>query len=180
MWNAIALDGQRKRIWISVLHHRLNKRLCLQQFVPSHLPVDDVQRIRPGLVGGDESPQRVPKQPERLCRFMMRVGAALLFPVICLRKQSPYQFAEHCYGIIGQLLCELDELGDDSRPTARNIEIGDKPSRCNVSFANHLVPAFRLNPILKLGIDLQGADEGKSLHQSDQVITDRRIGGRPS
>jgi hypothetical protein len=110
----------------------------------------------------------------------MRVGVALLFPVVCLRKQSPYQFAEHCYGIIGQLLYASDELGDDSRPTARDIEIGDKPSRCNVSFANHLVPAFRMNPILMLGIDLQGPDERKSLHQSAQVVTAWRIGGRPN
>jgi len=54
---------------------------------------------------------------------------------------------------------------------ARDIEIGDKPSRCNFSFANHLVPAFRMNPILKLGIDLQGADEGKSLDQSDPEVS---------
>jgi hypothetical protein len=77
----------------------------------------------------------------------MRVGAALPFPIVCMRTQSPYQFAEHCYGVIGQLLCKLDGLGDDSRPTARN--------RCNVvSLTNHLVPALWMNPVLKLGIDL--------------------------
>jgi hypothetical protein len=41
---------------------------------------------------------------------------------------------------------------------ARDVEIGDTPSRCNVSFANHLVPVFQMNPVLKLRINLQGAE----------------------